>query len=356
MRFCTKPFFPHMKIESKERVSLEKIVGIIDEMPEYAARLAVYLNGNRNFPYRAVVLSSPKEAEGYVKRDAMAAILAAKRFEKEVLEFAAGTKTALFLLQENQDESGAGAIYRYQSAKEISRRFTEQKAVGQKIPVLGFFSPAGGAEAELLSRNIAKEFGKKKKVLYFSLFPFSCYGREGGDGLSEVMFFLRQKAEERGGTIRALLQREEYMDAIGPVRWFADLENVTQEDLKQLLCGELWDTEYRAFVIAVGRFDQTGRAMLHCCDKVLVPVWETTEGRKLQEEFRRQLKESEETRVYSGMMEFSVFPSENGISEEAVKEAVRKGGEVFERSPGEDEGRHPQTDIGAHGSIGRAYR
>ncbi len=335
---------------------MEKIVGIIDEMPEYAARLAVYLNGSRNFPYRAVVFSSPKEAEGYVKRDAVAAILAAKRFEKEVLEFAAGTKTVLFLLQEKGDESGTGMVYRYQSAKEISRRFTEQKAVGQKIPVLGFFSPAGGAEAELLSRNIAKELGKKKKVLYLSLFPFGCYGREWGDGLSEVMFFLRQKEEERGGNIRTLLQREECMDTIGPVRWFTDLENVTAEEFEQLFCGKMWETEYRAFVIAVGQFDKTGRTVLGCCDKVLIPVWETEEGRRIQEEFRRQLKESEETKLYSGMIEFSVFTSESGISEETVKEAVRKGGEVFERSPGEDEGRHPQTDIGAYGFIGGTYR
>ena len=170
------------------------------------------------------------------------------------------------------------------------------------------------------------------------------------------MFFLRQKEEERGVNIRALLQREESMDTIGPVRWFADLASITAEDLKQLFCRNLWDTEYRAYMVAVGQFDAMGRAVLRCCDKVLVPVWETEEGRKLQEEFRRQLKESEETKLYSGMIEFSVRGSGSEACQEAVKEAVRKGGELFERSPGEDEGRHPQADIGAYGSIGGAYR
>lgn len=335
---------------------MEKIVGIIDEMPEYATRLAVYLNGSRNFPYRAVVFSSPKEIEGYVKRDAVAAILAAKLFETEVLEFAAGTKTEVFLLQDVKDETGAGMVYRYRSAKEIGRMFTEQKPVEQKIPVLGIFSPAGGADTEVLSRMIARKLGKTRKVLYLSLFPFSCCGREWGDGFSEVLFFLRQKEEERAVNIRAVLQRGEEMDAIGPVRWFTDLESVTPQDLERLFCRELWDTEYRAFVVAVGQFDKTGRTVLHCCDKVLVPVWETEEGKRIQEEFRRQLKESEETKLYSGMIEFLVPAVGSGTYEEAVEEAVRKGGEVFERSPGDDEGRHPQTDIGTYGSIGGAFR
>lgn len=335
---------------------MEKIVGIIDEIPEYATRLAVYLNGSRNFPYRAVVFSSPKETEGYVKREAVAAILAAKRFEREVLEFAAGTKTEVFLLQDIRDETGTGMVYRYQSAKEIGRIFTEQKTVEQKIPILGVFSPGGNAEAETLSRMIAKELGTGGKVLYLSLFPFSCYGREWGDGFSEALFFLRQKEEERAVNLRALLQREEFMDAIGPVRWFTDLDSVTAEDLERLFCREIWDTDYRAFVVAVGQFDRTGRTVLRCCDKVLIPVWETEEGRKIQEEFRRQLKESEETKLYSGVIEFSVPVVGNGNFEEAVREAVKKGGEVFEQRPGGNEGRHSQTDIGTYGFVGGTYR
>ena len=249
---------------------MEKIVGIIDEIPEYATRLAVYLNGSRNFPYRAVVFSSPKETEGYVKREAVAAILVAKQFEKEVLEFAAGTKTEVFLIQDVRNETGVGMVYRYQSAKEIGRMFTEQKKVEQKVPILGVFSPAGSGETESLSRNIAKELGKSGKVLFLSLFPFSCYGREWGDGFSEALFFLRQKEEERTANLRALLQREEFMDAIGPMRWFTDLESVTAQDLERLFCREIWDTDYRAFVVAVGQFDRTGRTVLRCCDKVLM--------------------------------------------------------------------------------------
>ena len=146
------------------------------------------------------------------------------------------------------------------------------------------------------------------------------------------------------------------MGAIGPVRWFTDLESMTVQDLERLFSREIWDTEYRAFVVAVGQFDKVGRTVLHCCDKVLVPVWETEEGRRIQEEFRRQLKESEETKVYSGMIEFSVPAVGSGNLEEAVMDAVRKGGEVFERSPGDEEGRHPQTDIGTSGFVGGTFR
>ena len=61
---------------------MEQIVAIVDKMPDYAKRLAVFLNRSRSFPYRAVVFSSAKEAEAYVKSAAVYAMLAAEEYEK----------------------------------------------------------------------------------------------------------------------------------------------------------------------------------------------------------------------------------------------------------------------------------
>lgn len=312
---------------------MEKLVVIIDDEPEYGKRLALYLNSNRNFPYRAVVFLNAEEAKNYIKGEAAYAVLAAEQTEKEVLELTVGTGVNLFWLSETE-RNRPFSVYRYDSAKKIMRKLTEQRQVREKIPVIGFFSPAGGSGAEVLSRNIAEELGKNGKVLYFPVFPFGVCGREGIDGLSEAFYFVRQKEEGKVLRLQELLQYGEFADAIGPVRWYTDLDSVTKEDMEALLQGGVWDTKYRAFVVAVGQFDRAGRAILSCCDGVLAPVWETADGKRLQEEFRRQLKESGETKLVSGMLEFPVREALSQSLEEAIEIAVRKGEEIIAGNSG----------------------
>lgn len=327
---------------------MEKLVVILDAMPEYANRLALYLNGSREFPYRAVVPADAEEAKEYRNRDAIYAILAAEQLEREVLEIAAGTGIRLFWLGESKRDRSGSVLFRYTSAKEIEKLFYEKETSEKKIPVLGFYSPAGGCEAELLSRKIAVELGKRGKLLYLPFFPFGIYGREERDGLSEAIFFIRQKEVRLREQLQGLLQRGDCMDSLGPLRWSTELTSVTKEDVTELLSPENWETEYGAYFIAVGQWDRTGRELLQLCDRIFVPVWGQEEGRRLQEEFRRQLKESGETRLYSGLLEFEVSDPLPENMETAIRNAVGKGGMLFGEGPGGDS----QKDIGTPGFIG----
>lgn len=327
---------------------MEKLVVIIDDMPEYGRRLALYLNACRTFPYRAVLFATAEEARGYIKTDGVYAVVASEGLEKEILEATLGTKVKLFRLSDSRDKGDSSVLYRYGSVKEIERRLSERKEVEKRIPILGFFSPAGGCEAELLSCEIAKRLSRKGKVLYLSLFPFGSCGRSYTDGLSEALYFVRQEKEGERISLQHLLQCEEHMDSIGPVRWYTDLDSVTKEDIKALLQNDRWDTKYEAFLVAVGAFDRTGRNVLSCCDFMLVPVWETEQGRNIQEEFRRQLKESGETKLYSGMLEFPVKETFGQMSEETFEEAVKKGGEAIAGSCGGN----TKADAGTAGFVG----
>lgn len=326
---------------------MEKLVAIIDEMPEYGRRLAMYLNASRTFPYRAVVFSTAEEAEGYIRNDGVYAVVAAEESEKKILEVLVGTKVKLIRLSETKN-GDSFAVCRYSSAKEIERRLTEQKAAEKRIPVIGFYAPAGGWQTEEMSRTIAERLGKGGKLLYIPLFPFGSRERENGDGLSEVLYYIRQSRENGEFSLKKTVQCGENMDSMGAVRWYTDLDSITKEDLKELLQSDRWNTEYQALFVAVGQFDRTGRAVLNCCDFVLVPVWETEGGRYIQEEFRRQLKESGETKVYSGMLEFRVKETFEGFFEEAVEEAVKKGGEAIAGSSGGD----TKTVVGMFGFVG----
>ena len=167
------------------------------------------------------------------------------------------------------------------------------------------------------------------------------------DGLSEALYYARQTEEKRTG-LQTVLQHGEFMDSIGPARWYTDLDSVTKEDMETLFRQEAGMADYSAVVVAIGQFDRTGKTVLRCCDKILVPVWETECGKKIQEEFRRQLRESGETKIYSGLVEFGVKEPLTERMEEAVNEAVRKGGEILAGYRRGDS----ETGTGASGFIG----
>ena len=126
------------------------------------------------------------------------------------------------------------------------------------------------------------------------------------------------------------------MDSLGPLRWSTELASVTKEDVKALLSPGNWETEYGAYFIAVGQWDRTGREILQLCDRIFVPVWGQEEGKRLQEEFRRQLKESGETKLYSGLLEFVVTDPLSETMESAVQSVVGKGGMFFGEGPAGD--------------------
>lgn len=313
---------------------MEKIVALIDDIPEYARALAIYLNGRRGFPFRAVVFSTPEEARSYVEHGAVYAILAAEAMEKEVLEIAVKGNVRLFWLTETRQAGSSSFLYRYCAAREVERRLTEQREKTKPLPVFGLFSPGGGAECELLSRKIAEKLGKIGRILYLPFFRFGIYGRGMEDGMSELLFYVKQGEEETVSHFSSLLQREEVMDAVGPVRWYTDLNGLTGKDIRQLFHYIEAHTAYTTILAAVGELDRVGKEVLDCCDYVLVPVWETEAGHRVQEEFLRQLRESGETELYARMLEIPVRGTTPTDLEEAVKEAAKKGEEEIARNQG----------------------
>ncbi|MBQ9768114.1 MAG: hypothetical protein IJW37_08435 [Lachnospiraceae bacterium] len=332
---------------------MEKLVVIMDEMSEYAARLAVYLNGRRGFPYRAVVFSAPEEIKSYVESGAVHAILAAECYEKEVLGTVVNSSVRVFWFCDTKEARGESFVYRYRSAKEIEKRLMEMEKVAKKLRVFGVYSPAGGVCFERLSEEIGNGFAREGKVLYLPFVPFGIYGREFGDGLSELLFYVKQREEMSVDSFEQLLQTGGGAHRIGPVRWSTELREISKEDIESLLRFLETKTEYDTVVMAVGQFDVAGVTVLQSCDTILTPVWETEEGRRLQTEFLRQLKESGEAELLSRMVEFPLPSDGEGVGFlQAVAEAVKRGGEV---SLG-DKGGDSVSDTGTVNPFGRTNR
>lgn len=334
---------------------MEKLIVMADEMPDYAHQLAVYLNGRRGFPYRAVVVSSVPEIKGYVENGAVYALLVSEGLEKEVLGLGLPEDVLLFLFSETKSIQKESVLYRYQSAKEIEKRFIASPRNRAHLPVFGVYSPAGGVWTELLSRRIAERISKEKgrKALYLPFLPFGIYGRETGDGMSELLFYVRQRDAALPERLASLRQEGEGTDSFAPVRWSTELQDITREDMEYLLHCIERKGGYSAAVLAAGQFDAAGTAILRCCDIILIPVWDVPEGRRIQAEFLKQLKEAGEAELLSRITEFPVRSCEEkeGFFS-AVADAVKKGGAVLAGGKGGNQA----PDAGAAEPVGRAGR
>ncbi len=113
------------------------------------------------------------------------------------------------------------------------------------------------------------------KCLYISLEPFSGmpeaeYQKEV-QGMSELIFYLCKKADRLTQKLRAMIQEQDGMHYIAPVKDYRDLYNLQREDIDALLAVLAQDTVYDRVVFHIGFWSDAMLYLMYCCDRVLFP-------------------------------------------------------------------------------------
>lgn len=313
----------------KEGCTLEKYCLIMDDCPEYAKKLELYLNSHTDFGYHAVFLSAPEMAQEYVQSGAVAAILASETLEKEVLLLAGKLDVPVFWLCEEKKKLRENAIFRYQPARFIMEQLGKREEKRDSLPVFAVFSPSGGVWQEELFCRVAMGFSEHHRVLCFSLLPFASESRSEENGMSELLFYVKQGRE---AFLNFLRRQEAYgrnPAMFGPLRWSTDLQNISPSDVEEMIRGGVAAGGYDLILFAVSYYDMAGRSILAASDAIFVPVVPSKAGKDLQEEFIRQLRESGENRILTRMVELSAERFDDGIGIlTASYDAVRKGEEI----------------------------
>lgn len=295
----------HTLKKNERGVSLERYLIIIDEEKEYASALAAYLNGASDSFYRVAAVLSPPEAKDYVESGAVSIILASETYEKEVLCLAGSREIQVYWLSNEKQNQRKTVIYRYQSAKKIRDRLEDVAVKTEDIPVIAVFFPAGMFWTEQLCEGMAEEIAKTKRVLFLSFLPF-CAERREENGMSELLYFARQGREELMQCLQKLKDCEGRLTRVGSVRWSMDLPKMTAEDVEMILQSARETGEFDLILTAIGYFDIAGLALMHACELLFVPVWETEKGQGFQAEFIRQLREGGENRLLHAVRELPV--------------------------------------------------
>lgn len=134
------------------------------------------------------------------------------------------------------------------------------------------------------------------KCLYISLEPFSGmpeaeYQKEV-QGMSELIFYLCKKADRLTQKLRAMIQEQDGMHYIAPVKDYRDLYNLQREDIDALLAVLAQDTVYDRVVFHIGFWSDAMLYLMYCCDRVLFPQaqssWQQNQQKAMEQFMLRE--------------------------------------------------------------------
>ena len=129
--------------------------------------------------------------------------------------------------------------------------------------------------------NLAKEFARQGKSLYISLEPFSSLNFWSAEkeptkptsfqGMSEVLFYLRQKKEKLALKLESLIFSLNGIEGIAAVEDCRDLYHMRVDDMKYFLSVMAEQTSYEKLVFDIGCMNEAVLYLMRQCGKVYMP-------------------------------------------------------------------------------------
>ncbi len=178
-------------------------------------------------------------------------------------------------------------IYRYQSAKimyrELMKIYMDREDVvlknisgkEQNGELVGIYSPGGSIKTTALSILMAKEIEGEKQVLWFSMDEFKLQEEIEGvrikEGVSELLYYLKQKTSNLGMKIVAFTEKIGKIDCLGYAACVYELREITIEEWKELFEILKIESGYETIVVDIGPLPQDIE-FFELFDKLYIPV------------------------------------------------------------------------------------
>lgn len=253
---------------------------------EYGRRLAEYFNISDWMPFKVEVFSDTEVMESYIKDMKPDLLVVNEQLLKE--EF---RSIPMLVLCETLmvAEMDSPQIYKYQNAHAIGREIVSWYATqirGQrvfarreKLKVFGAYSLDRKREKNLFAWEMAKYLGKREKILYLNLEPYSgmeeYWGKFSGESLSDCLFFLRQNRGNMGFYLQGITEQSAGVDFVPPAKAWEDVRDIRTEEWKRLIQAIETETEYASLVLDISETAGDFMFWLSVCNKVFMLVGES---------------------------------------------------------------------------------
>lgn len=202
-------------------------------------------------------------------------------------------------------------LFKYQSAQDIVKEVLSQIAENERIhysqemlskkaaKVIGVYTPYGGTGVTEYAFAMARELARQNKTLYVNLEVFhgldflAPAAKEGeacvSRGMSEVIFYVKQRKEKLALKLESLTFSVERLDVISAVEDYRDLYYMNQEDVEYLLEVLLSQTDYEQIVFDIGYLGEASLYLMSQCKKLYMPKAVTDIQKSKERSFQRLL-------------------------------------------------------------------
>ncbi|MEG1459549.1 MAG: hypothetical protein RR906_01745 [Acetivibrio sp.] len=302
------------------------ILGIFDYELSYSNRLMEYMNQKEDFLFEVCVFTTIENLVNYLKERSLEALLLNEEALSEEICFS-GVKNLIILSEGtvNLARTEHPIIEKYQSAEKIIQDLyacvegisvSSMTKVYNPSPVefIGVISPKGGSGKTTFSMALGKICGRVEKVLYISFEQLgSSLGvKEETKGLSDLIYYLKQRKRGLMMVIQSLGVDLGGVDCILSVTHYEDLQSVEREDIDYLI-SELSKTQiYKKVIFDIGFLNEIAFHILERCNLVYVTYLQKDAYLEKERAFRTLFRFEEKEELMERFIEINL-PKDNGI-------------------------------------------
>lgn len=288
---------------------MKKLLFALYDTEGYMKSLAEYL-GKKNFLLESRLFTKMDSLTDFLREHHPDVLLLGQEIDQQQLQFLDHAESVIVLTEGNivaERVSPFPLVFKYQSAEKVLQEIFQIIAeTGDTVPAslrsfgghtefLGICRLYG--EPLPLQRIFSVKGGREKKSLFINMELLSgleC-GKQGTEqlrGMSEIIFYLKQKSDKLSAKVRALAKEWEGSDYLYPVEDYRDLYSISRDDVDRLLLMLADETDYERVVFDVGFLNDTALYLLYCCDRIYIPRaknnWEENQRNALERLLTRE--------------------------------------------------------------------
>ena len=257
------------------------IFGLYDEAG-YMQLLADYLEKNSS-KAECHLFTGKDTLEEYLKCNELEVLLLGEEVDYKHIDYLEHVKNQLILTEEpiEQGEAIDGRVFKYQPAgkicEEILNRFLKQDFLEKEkhgfkretkfYGIYRLFENGPSTLEEVLGKEVPE---RNTLILDMGLFDGNFSSEEKGQGMSEVLFYLKQKSEKAARKLPGVIREWNGRDYISAVEDYRDLYGIARKEMDLLFRILTESTVYENVIFDVGFLGETTLYLLERCEYVFL--------------------------------------------------------------------------------------
>ncbi len=258
-------------------------IALYTQDSRYANAFADYCGRSEQGRLTVKIFTNGESLQNYIEGHNVDLLLVEKVLFDEHLKMF-NTNVALLSDEKYIDETAYPVIFRLQRIDDVFRQIYEVMAENMKtgkyvfsniqsrVDIIGVFSPCYELEREQFAREVAKVYADAgEKVLFINMATLTEYDIETGEGISELIYYLREEGNAITYKLSALVRSMENYMALSGVRHYKDLYEMTGADIERMFYELIQMGGYTKIIVDIGFVINIFPTVLDFCKLVWMP-------------------------------------------------------------------------------------